>query len=500
MGLAVTTDVFAPSDYERFSERLIGSLRALDTLLKRPAWGEGPLSLGAELELSLVSPSGRAQPVAAAILRDLADRQFTEEIDRFNLEYNSKPTALSGSPFSTTEAELRAALGRAEAAARQHNAGLVSIGILPTLTPSDLRRTSMTDAARYRALADGLRRQRKGTFGLRIDGDDPFETEADDVTLEGAATSMQLHLRVPPTAFRRVYNAVQLATAPALALAGNSPTFLGHRLWDETRIVLFKQAVDARSEYDPLPRVARVNFGLGWLREGAHELFEQSVRLHPPLLPILSDESDPESVVRSGGVPELGELRLHHGTVWNWNRAVYDSTEGGHLRIELRAFPSGPTVTDMMATSAFVIGLALDLSDDIDDWSAELPFERVENNFYRAAQLGTGASLTFLERSGELVQFDAAPLALSLIERAERGLVRNGVNDDEARRHLSTFAARAERGLTGARWQRERLRSLGYRLGAREAIHEMFDEYRARVAEGAPVHTWTRDPERAKFR
>src|SRR5215472_14827607 len=30
--------------------------------------------------------------------------------------------------------------------------------------------------------------------------------------------------------------AVQLATAPALAVSGNSPTFLGHRLWAETRV------------------------------------------------------------------------------------------------------------------------------------------------------------------------------------------------------------------------------------------------------------------------
>src|SRR5262249_38775009 len=48
-------------------------------------------------------------------------------------------------------------------------------------------------------------------------------------------TSFQIHLRVDPADFVRVYNAVQLATAPALAVSGNSPTFLGHRLWEETR-------------------------------------------------------------------------------------------------------------------------------------------------------------------------------------------------------------------------------------------------------------------------
>jgi hypothetical protein len=64
--------------------------------------------------------------------------------------------------------------------------------------------------------------------------------------MEGANTSFQVHLRVDPDRFASHFNAAQLATGPALAVAGNSPTFLGHPLWEETRVALFKQAVDDR--------------------------------------------------------------------------------------------------------------------------------------------------------------------------------------------------------------------------------------------------------------
>ena len=48
--------------------------------------------------------------------------------------------------------------------------------------------------------------------------------------------------------------------------------------------------------------------------------------------------------------------------MWRWDRAIYDPAEGGHLRIELRALPSGPTVTDMLANAALLLGLTLALA------------------------------------------------------------------------------------------------------------------------------------------
>ena len=161
-----------------------------------------------------------------------------------------------------------------------------------------------------------------------------------------------------PADFTRTYNAVQLATAPVLAVAGNSPTFLGHQLWEETRIALFKQSIDERDGRGPRRRLARVAFGTGWLRGGPVTLFGESVRLHQPLLPVLAG-GDPLDGGNGACAPPLDELRLHQSTVWRWNRAIYDPASGGHLRIEMRALPAGPTVTDMLANAAFLIGLSL---------------------------------------------------------------------------------------------------------------------------------------------
>ena len=58
----------------------------------------------------------------------------------------------------------------------------------------------------------------------------------------------------------------------------------------------------------------------------------------------------------------------------------------GHLRIEMRALPAGPTVTDMLANAAFLIGLTLWLAGRDERWTYALPFERADHGFYRTAR------------------------------------------------------------------------------------------------------------------
>jgi hypothetical protein len=70
---------------------------------------------------------------------------------------------------------------------------------------------------------------------------------------------------------------------------------------------------------------------------------------------VLGDQ-DPVERLGECEVPALDELRLHQGTVWRWNRAIDDDASGGHLRIEMRALPSGPTITDMLANLAAADG------------------------------------------------------------------------------------------------------------------------------------------------
>jgi gamma-glutamyl:cysteine ligase YbdK (ATP-grasp superfamily) len=491
MGLTIDRERFDPVDYQRFEQRLDDCLAALSRLLERPGFGTGPITVGAELELFLVDGQGRALPLNQVVRDETADPRVVLEIDRFNLELNLTPAPLAGRPFAAFASELDQALGIVRRAAAWHGGRIAMVGILPTLHPEELRLAAISDAARYRALNNGILRLRQEPFRIRIDGADPLEVAADDLGLEGANTSFQVHLRVDPDRFTDHFNAAQLATAPVLAVAGNSPTFLGHRLWEETRVALFKQAVDDRDAAGRSSRrVSRVAFGTGWTTAGAYELLEESVRLHEPVLPVLGPEC-PLERVEAGQVPALEELRLHQGTVWRWNRAIYDPAEGGHLRIEQRALPSGPTVTDMLANAAFGLGLTLALAPDADAWTRRVPFQQAHHNFYRAAQLGLRAELAWpLGPGGRVVTVPADQLIRRLLPVARQGLQDAGVLPEEVDRLLAVIQARAATGQTGAVWQRRTLAALEPQLGREQALAAMLERYLELQGTNLPVHTW----------
>ena len=244
MGTDIDQEEFDERDYARFAERLEQCLSALGQLLERPGFGTGPATIGAELELFLVNGAARPLPLNQAIRAAVADPRVTMELDRFNLELNASPVLLAGRPFAALGGELNVLLDRVADAATDLAGRPALIGILPTLRVADLGPGMITDTPRYRALNSGLRRLRRDPFRIGIAGADPLELTSADVGLEGANSSFQIHLRVNPAKFTRTYNAVQLATAPVLAVSGNSPTFLGHRLWEETRIAVFKQSVE----------------------------------------------------------------------------------------------------------------------------------------------------------------------------------------------------------------------------------------------------------------
>jgi gamma-glutamyl:cysteine ligase YbdK (ATP-grasp superfamily) len=490
MGTDIGQEEFDDSDYARFAERLEECLSTLRQLLQQPCFGAGPATIGAELELFLVDAAARPLPRNQVIRAAVADPRITVELDRFNLELNASPVALAGRPFAALGSELNVMLDHLAHAAGGCSGRLALIGILPTLARADLIPGAMTDLPRYRALNAGLRRLRQDPFRIRIAGADPLELTGEHVALEGANSSFQVHLRVAPADFTRTYNAVQLATAPVLAVSGNSPTFLGHRLWEETRIALFKQSVDDRQAQGPHRRPARTALGTGWLRGGALELFTESVRLYRPLLPVLADPGLPPG--RAGWqVPPLHGLRLHQGTVWRWNRAIYDPASGGHLRIEMRALPAGPTVIDMLANAAFLIGLSLWLAEQDQRWTYALSFERADHGFYRAAQQGLSARLSWPAGHPDQTRtVPAGKLVAELVPAARQGLLQAGVTPAEADTLLEVISARATSGQTGAVWQRATLAAARRHHDTERALAVMLDRYLQYAETGLPVHAW----------
>jgi gamma-glutamyl:cysteine ligase YbdK (ATP-grasp superfamily) len=490
MGLSIDRSVFTDEEYVQADGRLRENLEALKLLLQRPGFGIGEPSLGAELEMCIIDENALALPLNREILAESMDPHLQLELDRFNLEYNLSPVQAEGNPFQRMESELDTALKKLDRIAGDHGGRIIAIGILPTLTMQHLQASSMTDLPRYHALSNGIKRIRNEEFRIRIDGDDPLDEICEQIALEGANTSLQVHLRVDPDDFAATYNAAQLVTPLALAVGANSPLFLGHRLWQETRIALFKQAVDTRGATNrEWRRAARVPFGHGWARQGAYELFAESCRIYPILIPLCSGE-DPLEVVNNGGIPELAELRLQQGTIWNWNRAVYDSADGGHVRIEFRALPSGPTPVDMMANAAFIIGLSIGLRDRIDELISAMPFRYAEYNFYRAAQAGLDAEILWpaLDTTSP-VAVSVAEKCMEMLPVADAGLSELQVDKAERDRLLGIIQERLVTNRTAAQWQRNKLQE-HLHLGSSEALVAVTEEYLKNAQSRLPVAQW----------
>jgi hypothetical protein len=192
-----------------------------------------------------------------------------------------------------------------------------------------------------------------------------------------------------------------------------------------------------------------------------------------------------------GQAPPLDELRLHQGTVWRWNRAIYDPACGGHLRIEMRALPAGPTMIDMLANAAFLIGLSLWLAVQDQRWTYALPFERADHGFHRAAQDGLAARLSWpAGPKDQMRTLPAAKLVAELVPVARQGLLQAGVSAAEAEGLLEIISARAASGQTGAAWQRDTLAAAERRHDRQCALALMLDCYLHCADTGLPVHTW----------
>ena len=491
MGLPIDQTEFNEQDYRRFSARLRECLSCLEDVLRDPNFGGEAKSWGAELELYVVGEDGNVLLVNEAIAERHGDPLLTLELNRFNLEYNLAPVFGGDRPFSLLHAQLDTVMESLAKTAAQFDARVVPIGILPTLKPADIGPHCMTQLPRYHALTQGLKRLGSGVFKVHIEGQPPLQMAQEDVTLEGANTSFQFHYRVANREFASVFNAFLLATPILAGVAANSPTLFGHRLWHETRVPLFKHSIDSRVSNTEWSQPARVSLGQGWVRESAYELFAQTVAIHPPLLPV-SGETDYRAQMARGELPDLDELCLHHNSVWPWLRPVYATSGAGHLRIELRLLPAGPSNIDMLANAAFYVGLAEGLRQHLKSLLPAMPFSYVKYNFYRAAQFGLGARLVWPRLNGhQLEEHDLASLATSLLPLAREGLISIGIAAVEADHYLGVIARRLETGRNGAQWQLDCLDALGAQgMGSEAARHAMLRRYMELSAAGTAVSEW----------
>lgn len=473
----------------RFMVRLLRDLAVLEQMIAEGTIESGVRRIGAEQEMFLVDRSLRPLPEALAVLDELAEPQFTTEMGRFNLELNLDPLDMETDCLSRLEDDLGANVGKVRSAARQVGGGDVALtGILPTLRTSDLGLDNMVPLRRYEALNEALAEARGGPHEVRLEGIDEIALAEDSVMLETCCTSFQLHLQVDAEEFPRLYNLAQLITAPVLAAAANSPVLFGRRLWHETRVPLFQQSIDTRTaSFHLRQRSPRVFFGRDWIRGSALEVFREGIARFGILVGTETDR-DPAGDLAEGRAPDLLALQVHNGTIWRWNRCCYGITRGvPHLRIEMRALPSGPSVLDEVANAALAYGLLLGLGESAGDVTDALEFADVRSNFLSAARDGLHARLRWLDgetRSAQRLLLD------ELIPLAEDGLRAAGIAAEDRERYLGVVERRVASGRNGAGWILEsiaRMRQGGSRVEVLEALTAAMVENQKGPE---PVHEW----------
>jgi hypothetical protein len=204
-------------------------------------------------------------------------------------------------------------------------------------------------------------------------------------------------------------------------------------------------------------------------------------------LPIVEDE-DPLAVFERGDTPNLAELRLHNGTIYRWNRPVYDVVRGRpHLRVENRCLPAGPTVVDVLANAAFYYGLVKVLAEaDRPVWS-QMSFSAAQENFHNGARHGIDAKI-YWPGIGDV---PATELVLRhLLPLAHRGLEEWDVAAQDRDRLLGIIEARCLKGVNGASWQAATFHRRYAEQDRPDALRGMMQSYVEHMHSNQPVHTW----------
>lgn len=491
MGEEVKHVSYSRAHRQQYRHKVQLCLDVFETMLSECSFESDHPLTGMEIECNLVDAEYQPAMSNQEVLASIADPAYQTELGAYNIEFNVPPRPLPGRTALELESEVRASLNAAETKAGTDGAHIVMIGILPTLMPEHLVGSWMSPSMRYQALNDSIFTARGEDILIDICGVEHLSVYAESIAPESACTSMQLHLQVSPADFASNWNAAQVIAAPQLAMGANSPYFFGHELWAETRIELFAQATDTRPDELKSQGVRpRVWFGERWITS-IFDLFEENVRYFPSLLPEMSEE-DPVAELAAGRTPALSELRLHNGTVYRWNRPVYDVVNGRpHVRVENRVLPAGPTVVDMLANSAFYYGLLRSISEEDRPLWTKMSFAAAHGNFVEAARNGMNARL-YWPGLGEVT---ADELVLrQLLPMAEEGLRRWKVAADVRDRYLGVIEGRAKTGRNGAVWQVDTVHRLQRRgLNRSKALAEMLRLYCDLMHSNDPVHTWPTD-------
>ncbi len=474
MGEEIKHSHFRARDYRAYKRRMSREMALLSEWFAGDQFSRLPAMAGFELEAWLVDDNFQPAPVNEQFLARAESPFLVPELARFNIELNVEPQLLQANSLKILHGQLSNLWEHCWKTAQEMGYQVIMTGILPTLRDEELNLANMSAMKRYRALNTQVMQARKGRpLQLDIVGEEHLCTQHRDVMLESAATSFQVHRQIPMALAVRYYNAAIIASAPMVAIAANSPLLFGRRLWHESRIPLFEQAVEVGGYGDAgQGPIRRVSFGSGYVQDSLEECFLENAEHYPILLPVELHDSP----------RRMSHVRLHNGTIWRWNRPLigFDSDDTPHLRIEHRVMAAGPSVADAIANAAFFYGLQESLAIRPLPPERQLVFSQARDNFYQAARHGISTSVSWLY--GQSVNLRRLLLE-QLIPMSREGLENLHIDAQDIDLYLGIISERAESGQTGAEWQ------LNF-LAHGNDLQALVRRYLECQQSGNPVHQW----------
>ncbi len=488
-----TAGVMQGAELQHFVGHLLRDVQALEYMLNNNWFETETIRIGAEQEMCLVdNKTFRPASINMQVLEKMKEYPWcVTELAKFNLETNLSPQVFSGKALSLMEAENIRNLEIIQENLKEFDARIILTGILPTLRKTDLGMHNLTPKERYFALVEAINSSlQKGSIEFKLDGIDELSISHDSPLIEACNTSYQVHLQVTPNDFAPLYNISQTLAAPVIAMAANSPLVFGKRLWHESRIALFQQAMDTRSSNDHMrERSPRVNFGKGWLKNSILDIYKEDISRFRVLLGGEVNEDSLE-MIKNGKVPNLRALQLHNSSVYRWNRPCYGISDNGmpHLRIENRVLAAGPTVLDEIANAAFWLGAMVGMKEHYGDITKHLSYEDIRDNFDKACKFGIDSKFNWVKDSKisavDLVQEELLPLA-------KLGLEKQGIDKADIKRYLGVIEGRAKKHTNGARWMLRTFSRLKKETSTDEAITVMTAAMINNQDQSIPVHLWT---------
>ena len=476
------------SQMRHFTKAVLNDLQAIEQMLAENLFEENALRIGAEQEMFIVDSAMCAAPLSLEIIEAANDERLTTELGLFNLEANASTHNFDGKCLSEMEDELLELVEIARKTAKGFDADVVLTGILPTLQMSDFVKENLTPQPRYEEMNRVLTELHGENRLIQIRGLDEIQMYVENVFVEFSNTSFQLHLQIGISEFVKHYNWAQAIAAPVLASAVNSPLLVGHRLWHETRIALFQHATDARSPvFQERNNPPRVNFGDDWMSDKMIDYFQEDVVRYRFILTRQTEENSLEKLEK-GEIPNLTAWQMHNGTIWRWNRACYGVMDGKPgLRIEARFLPSGPTILDEIANSAFFLGLMIALPKEFGDVTEKLSFDDAKNNFFNVARFGLQTQIVWLDGK----TFRAKRLILEeLLPLAKKGLEDVGIDSGDIEKYLGVIENRVESEITGACWMLDSLDEMDENSKLNVRLRTLTAKIKANQETNQPVHTW----------